>query len=287
VISYAQNFEDVLLARVFRDRPTGFYLDVGAHDPEHLSVTKHFYDLGWHGINVEPVPTAHQRLLRERPRDLNLAVAAGASESNGELFVLEDSALATLDAAVAAEATQAVVDRIPVPVQTLDAILEASGEPDIDFLNIDVGGTETAVLDGLDLDRYRPVVMVIEATRAGADYDFRRPASSLTHEWEQLVLAGGYVFAYFDGLNRFYVREENRDLCRYFAIPVGPVRDDLRLSSSEVTAAALRDEIARSRHHIAVLRDEVDRLREENERVLHGCRAALSAREMLSTDASR
>src|SRR5438477_8765804 len=40
MISYAQNFEDVLLARVFSAQTTGFYVDVGAHDPEIFSVTK-------------------------------------------------------------------------------------------------------------------------------------------------------------------------------------------------------------------------------------------------------
>ncbi len=56
MVSYAQNGEDVVLARVFGDRRAGFYVDVGAGHPVVDSVTKHFYDLGWRGINVEPLP---------------------------------------------------------------------------------------------------------------------------------------------------------------------------------------------------------------------------------------
>jgi hypothetical protein len=33
MISYAQNFEDVILNRVCKDMEKGFYVDVGAYDP--------------------------------------------------------------------------------------------------------------------------------------------------------------------------------------------------------------------------------------------------------------
>ena len=49
---HAQNFEDVLLARCFEAQATGFYVDVGAEDPDIGSVTRHFYERGWRGLNV-------------------------------------------------------------------------------------------------------------------------------------------------------------------------------------------------------------------------------------------
>ena len=54
MISYAQNQEDVMLARALAGTTNGFYIDVGAHDPVIDSVTKMFYDRGGRGINVEP-----------------------------------------------------------------------------------------------------------------------------------------------------------------------------------------------------------------------------------------
>lgn len=71
-LSYAQNFEDVMLHRAFRNVERGFYVDVGAFDPTHDSVTKAFYDRGWNGINIEPIPEYHARFTAERPRDINL-----------------------------------------------------------------------------------------------------------------------------------------------------------------------------------------------------------------------
>ena len=87
MISYAQNQEDVLLSRLFPPGRPGFYIDVGANDPVVDSVTKHFYDMGWRGINVEPAAQPFERLLQLRDRDVNLNV--GLSDKNGTLSFYE------------------------------------------------------------------------------------------------------------------------------------------------------------------------------------------------------
>ena len=85
IVSYAQNAEDVRLARLF-DSSSGFYVDVGAGDPTEFSVTKHFYDRGWAGINVEPGP-AFERLEQQRPRDVNLRLAVAPESGEREFWV--------------------------------------------------------------------------------------------------------------------------------------------------------------------------------------------------------
>ena len=47
--------------------------------PVQDSVTKWFYDAGWRGVNVEPVPSLFQRFKKDRPRDVNIASAVGGS----------------------------------------------------------------------------------------------------------------------------------------------------------------------------------------------------------------
>ncbi len=54
MISYAQASSDVVLNRGSARLGKGFIYDIGGYHPERDSVTKHFYDQGWHGINVEP-----------------------------------------------------------------------------------------------------------------------------------------------------------------------------------------------------------------------------------------
>lgn len=76
VISYARNAEDVVLLRTFADRRGGFYVDVGAGEPDSGSLTKNLVDrLGWQGVNIEPLPDRFARLVAARHRDVNLRVA--------------------------------------------------------------------------------------------------------------------------------------------------------------------------------------------------------------------
>src|SRR4051795_10637609 len=81
MLSHAQNFEDVMLARALGNICNGFYVDVGAWDPNIETVTRHFYEMGWRGINVEPAPAYHAMLETARPRDINLRIAAGEGKS--------------------------------------------------------------------------------------------------------------------------------------------------------------------------------------------------------------
>jgi len=103
-ISYAQNFEDVMLYRALKDVQHGFYIDVGAQDPEVDSVTRAFYDRGWHGINIEPVQHWFEKLERDRPHDINLRVAVSDHEGELTLYESDASGLSTSDSAFADDA---------------------------------------------------------------------------------------------------------------------------------------------------------------------------------------
>lgn len=214
-ISYAQNLEDVLLWRALGHIKNGFYIDVGANDPVDHSVTKAFYDAGWSGINIEPLPAFHQQFEQQRPRDINLAIAAGASDGSLTLFdVPSVNGWASPDRAVA-DAHRAdgfEVAELTVPVRTLAGVCANYVKGDIHFLKVDVEGFEGEVLRGMDFERWRPWVLVIEATM---------PNSRITnHEtWEALVTSRRYRYAYFDGLNRYYVAEEHAELAQALSVP--------------------------------------------------------------------
>ncbi len=254
MISFAQNFEDVVLMRALKDIEAGFYVDVGAFSPHQHSVTKVFYDRGWHGINVEPNPECEAVFKESRPRDINLAVAVGDTPGRMKLKVFSDTGLSTLDTSIASGhvASGRVAKDHEVRIVTLDEIFREHIGPDteVHFVKIDVEGFEAQVIRGKDWTTRRPWIVMVEAT-----LPLTQVASHLS--WEPSLLAADYIHAYSDGLNRFYVAREHEHLASKLAVPPN-VFDDFRIialveaeQGLEQAEAALREagqrlEVARS-----------------------------------------
>jgi FkbM family methyltransferase len=207
---FAQHGEDRRLAALFAGRRRGFYIDVGAWDPTKDSVTKHFYDRGWCGVNVEPHPAFHAQLVALRPRDVNLRVALGAERGERMLTLVGASGLATFEPALAENAEHWIAANRPAPAEISQTKVEVLTLADvcrahvpaataIDFLKIDVEGWEEQVLRGGDWAAYRPEILVIEAVAPLSDV----PA---WEAWDGFVRAQDYGFIEFDGLNRWYRR---------------------------------------------------------------------------------
>jgi FkbM family methyltransferase len=214
-ISYAQNFEDVMLWRALKHIETGFYIDVGANDPETHSVTKAFYELGWRGINIEPVPQWFQRLKESRLRDINLQLAAGSKSGEITLFEIPDTGLSTTKKAFADrhEAERGYQSqKVKVPLDTLTNLCEQYHTAPIHFLKIDVEGMEKATLEGMDFSKIRPWIVLVESTLPGSQEECHS-------EWESMLLDAGYQYTYCDGINRFYVADEHSELLDSFKYP--------------------------------------------------------------------
>jgi FkbM family methyltransferase len=254
MISYAQNFEDVMLERVFRGQSQGFYVDVGAWHPIVDSVTAHFYAKGWSGINVEPEPFAFSQVAEARPRDVNLDVALGDAAGEKTFYLASGCSSFVREYAERWLGPGSEVAQVPVRVTTLGEVCRQYAREPIDFLKIDVEGWEREVIAGGDWERFRPRVVLVEATVPNT--------SAPAHEsFEQLLAGAGYVFVYFDGLNRFYVREEDRDLKVHFRTPPN-VFDAFLLASTHRLREGAPD-YTDPRALFASLRSEIERLHGE------------------------
>jgi FkbM family methyltransferase len=205
-VSYAQNGEDVVLFRALGAVEGGRYVDVGANDPVHLSVTYAFYLRGWSGVTIDPVPEYAELQRSVRPRDVMVEAAISDVPGGSVTFhQIADTGLSTLIDEVAAghRAAGWAVKDVVVPARRLDDVLAGAGWEglEIHFMVVDVEGAERAVLETIDLKQWRPWVLVVEATQ---------PLTSvLTHEsWESVLLDADYRFCLFDGLSRFYVAGE-------------------------------------------------------------------------------
>ena len=222
-VSFAQNHEDVVLARALRpDERSGTWIDVGASDPVIDSVTEAFSERGWRGINVEPLQPEFERLVLSRPNDVNLHAAVGATSGTAKLFQgpLENRGSSTMVPEIAEHYRQLGQEfvAIEVPVLTLAEIVEQHVTAPVDFLKIDVEGFEREVLAGADWSTFRPRVVMLEAT-------FPNSTEPSHEAWEPMLESLGYRFALFDGLNRFYGREDEPELIQRLSTPAN-VHDD-------------------------------------------------------------
>jgi FkbM family methyltransferase len=225
-VSYAQNFEDVMLWRALRHVEHGFYLDIGAQDPVIDSVSLAFYERGWRGCHVEPTLQYFSRLQQARPDEMVLQVAVGKEDGFLNFFEFENSGLSTSDPEIAnSHRSKGFACReTTVPAISLKNLLQRLGDRDIHWMKIDVEGGEQAVIEGWSDSPVRPWILVIESTRPLTQDDN-------SAAWLELVLSKGYKFVYFDGLNRFYVSERHSELQSSFAVPPN-IFDDFVLSGT-------------------------------------------------------
>ncbi len=212
--SYAQNFEDVMLWRALQNVDNGFYIDVGAQHPVEDSVSKAFYEKGWRGIHVEPIPS-YARLLREDRPD-EIVIEAGVSNEHGSITFYEvlQTGLSTGDAAIAKAHREKghQIKETQIPTVTLADIFALAGDREIHWLKIDVEGMERNVLESWGDAPHRPWVVVVESTVPNSKIETQA-------SWEGLLKLRDYSFVYFDGLSRFYLSEKHPERKADLVVP--------------------------------------------------------------------
>lgn len=229
-ISYAQNLEDVVLWKALKNVHDGFYVDVGANDPIIDSVTKSFYINGWRGINIEPLLQHYKDLIADRPEDINLNCALNEFSGKLDIWECDVRGWATLDREVAKAHEQEGYQGQwhNVEVRTLSDIFDEYNPTDIHFLKVDVEGLELSVLKGNDWNKYRPWIVMVESTFPNTQIE--------THtEIEEYLLNHSYIFAYADGLNRYYVSIEHKSLLDSLKYPPNVFDDYKTFSEYSVT----------------------------------------------------
>lgn len=168
--TFSQEGEDILLARLFEGKRTGFYVDVGAHHPSSCSNTYYFYRKGWRGINIDAMPGSMRLFNLVRPRDTNIEIAISDKNETLEFHSFNNPLFNSADKQLAesrrTEFNEAAGDHnvFRVEAETLESILEKHLPPGtpIDFMTIDVEGLDLQVLKSNDWSRFRPEYILIE-----------------------------------------------------------------------------------------------------------------------------
>ena len=174
--AYAQYGEDRTLFRIFGAGHRGTCVEVGAYDGRTGSNTLAFEELGWDTVLVEPIPALAAQIRQDRPRAQLFECVVGPGP--GEVTLTIPEGAETL-ASVSSNPSQvqrsarssAQIAQIRVSQRTLDSVLQEAGLNSIDFVTIDVEGYELSALEGFDLSKWRPRIVILEDNSSGTSLD--------------------------------------------------------------------------------------------------------------------
>jgi FkbM family methyltransferase len=172
--SYSQFNEDLIIDLLFMGKTKGFYIDIGANDPDSSNNTKRFYEKGWSGINIEPGKDSFEKLCLKRSRDINLNIGLGSDKGSLTFYKInENSQLSTFDknlAVATAAEHQMTIEKVQIDVWRLVDVFERHGkDTQVDFMSLDAEGLDLEVLQSNDWDRFRPTLVIIEIDKGYRD----------------------------------------------------------------------------------------------------------------------
>lgn len=273
IVSYAQNLEDIMLWRAFKNIPNGFYIDIGANDPVLHSVSNLFYQKGWRGIHIEPCQEYADNLRQARPDEIVKQIALSDHVGEADFYEIPSTGLSTMCFDVAEQHVKRgfTVIKTKIAVDTLDNVL-ADITNEIHWLKIDVEGAEKEILEGWKESLLRPWMLVIESTL---------PLSQINtySKWEDIVIRKGYKFVYFDGLNRFYVHEQHIELKQYFNLPVNVFDDFILFNRLE-----LEETVKQLNANINIEQTEKQKLIADRQKLITDRQKLITDRQKLIVD---
>ena len=156
---------DNLIQQIFKSQKKGIYIDIGCGHPIKNNNTYLLNKKGWSGINIDLDIDNVELFKIYRPKDLNICAAISDEIKETDLFFYHSrSALNTIDKKTANYQKAKVTSIKKIKTTTLNNVLDESiyNSSNIDFLSIDVEGSELSVLKNFNFHKFKPKVIVVE-----------------------------------------------------------------------------------------------------------------------------
>jgi FkbM family methyltransferase len=206
---YSQFGEDKILFDVFQKKSSGVCVEVGANNGVNDSNTFFFEKIGWKCILVEPNPILCEQIRKFRDA---LIFECAVSNLSGIKTLHVVGSDASENGMSTISTNKEDHDRfktlgltsytLQVQTMTLNEILtSASINNNIDFISIDVEGHEYEVLQGFSLERWKPVIMLVEDN-----------SNFENNHISNYLKKFGYVRFHRTGVNDWYAHRTNKQL---------------------------------------------------------------------------
>ena len=180
----------------------GVFFDVGAFDPIIISNSYHFEKNGWRTFCFEANTELIPELKKYRKNVFNYAIAECDKDSVTFNVVMSGGWSAGFSAI---NIDQRYIEKwggissqstITVPQKCLNSLIndEIKDIEHIDILSIDVEGGELNVLKGLDINKYKPTIILVEDV-----FDDR--------ELIDYIVDYGYILDQSISYNKYFVRK--------------------------------------------------------------------------------
>ena len=193
---YGEFGEDILVNRILKNIKKGRYVDVGCYHPFKGSLTVELYNRGWKGINIDLSKTSIDLFNIVRKKDINLNLAI--SDFNGETNYYENSPINQQNSLIKDNDDQKI---IKIECSCLNSVLERNKIENFEYLNIDVEGNEEKVIQGINLIKFKPILITIENNNLHIkDY--------MNSEIYNTMIKNKYIFIGKTGVTNFFLIDE-------------------------------------------------------------------------------
>ncbi len=171
---YSQFNEELIIRDFFNDRRNGTFLDVGCNDYKNINTTFYLEEkLDWKGIAVDALNEFANGYLLYRPNTkfYNFIVTDHSGTVEPFYRLANDDGRSSLnkESMLAMAKNHKISTKYEImhlPTITLNELLEENHIERIDFLSMDIEGSELLALAGFNIEKYRPELICVEVGRS-------------------------------------------------------------------------------------------------------------------------
>lgn len=208
--SYSQSGEDRIVKMIFDGLGIHkfTYLDIGAHHPFFISNTALFYEMGMHGINIEPDPDLFKAFEKYRKRDINLNIGISESPGESDFYIISAPTLNTFSKeeaeGYAKEGDYTIKEVKRVKTDNLQNVITMHFNGKYpDFLTVDAEGIDELIIKSIDFNNSPPLVVCIETISFSSSGNGVK-----NNDIIELMESNGYLNYADTNINTIFVRKE-------------------------------------------------------------------------------